>query len=68
MTRQQLHQLDIIEYAEELGERFPDMSDSEILLSCSEFAHRNITESHLLGIAVLQAYNGNYTGAISLIS
>ena len=53
--------IDLIEYATELAERFPDMKDHEIILSCEEFAGYEFGE--VGERIVLAAYNFGTTSA-----
>jgi hypothetical protein len=47
---------EVLDFVEELADRFPDMLDGEILLSASEIRGEDIEYDSLLGHAVMTAY------------
>jgi hypothetical protein len=51
--------IDLIEFAAELGERFPDLPNYDIMLACTEYRDngRDVEEDTTTGMVVLAAYN-----------
>lgn len=47
---------EMIEFAEELGERFPDMTNSEIISACEEFAGHPINGFFMHETVLITAY------------
>lgn len=50
--------IDLIEFAAELGQRFPDMTDYDIMLACTEYRDngRDVEEDTTTGMVILAAY------------
>jgi hypothetical protein len=58
-----MHVLDLIDYARELGERFPDLLDHDVLESCEEYSGRAIHTNSVLWLRIRDAYvKGTTTG------
>lgn len=49
---------DMLEFAVELGERFPDMTNSQIILACEEYNGKIITDNRMREAVVIAYDNG----------